>query len=231
MNILYRFIRFILHRFHPEEAQLLDAAVQAYKYGDINDKLEETPVSLCSMTRIYLPQIQADFPEFSWPEAKNRIQDAVLQLIQAIDAGDASRAGQISMEAGNYAHEILSDSYQHNLKNVQIHDTVITHYDKKDGTCMISTETSVGYKESVTDSAGTLVRGNADRTHQVVYQSQLLYVQDVKKSTSTTTALSAHCPNCGAPITNLGAKFCEYCKSAIEPVNVRVWRIGGIGLK
>ena len=33
------------------------------------------------------------------------------------------------------------------------------------------------------------------------------------------------CPNCGAPIKNLGAKFCEYCGSAVEVINSRVWSL------
>ena len=33
------------------------------------------------------------------------------------------------------------------------------------------------------------------------------------------------CPNCGAPIKNLGAKSCEYCGSAVEVINSRVWSL------
>ena len=33
------------------------------------------------------------------------------------------------------------------------------------------------------------------------------------------------CPDCGAPIKNLGAKFCEYCGSAVEVINSRVWSL------
>ena len=33
------------------------------------------------------------------------------------------------------------------------------------------------------------------------------------------------CPNCGAPITNLGAAYCEYCGSAVTLLNLKVWTL------
>lgn len=39
------------------------------------------------------------------------------------------------------------------------------------------------------------------------------------------SAVGTTCPNCGAPVKNLGAKKCEYCGSYIEPVNIKVWKL------
>ena len=36
------------------------------------------------------------------------------------------------------------------------------------------------------------------------------------------------CPNCGAPITNLGAKFCEYCGAGVVELNVHAWSFENI---
>ena len=36
------------------------------------------------------------------------------------------------------------------------------------------------------------------------------------------------CPNCGAPVTNLGAKFCEYCGAGIIELNVHAWSFENI---
>ena len=35
-------------------------------------------------------------------------------------------------------------------------------------------------------------------------------------------------PNCGAPITALGAKSCAYCGTAVEPLNLRAWVLHAI---
>ena len=39
---------------------------------------------------------------------------------------------------------------------------------------------------------------------------------------------SRTCPNCGAPVTRLGSKFCEYCGSGLREISVRVWSINKI---
>ncbi len=49
-------------------------------------------------------------------------------------------------------------------------------------------------------------------------------------SHASATGIGVTCPNCGAPITSLGAKRCEYCGTAIEPLNLRVWKINAIRL-
>ena len=42
------------------------------------------------------------------------------------------------------------------------------------------------------------------------------------------TAVGVTCPNCGAPVTRLGSKFCEYCGSGLREISVRVWSINRI---
>ena len=42
------------------------------------------------------------------------------------------------------------------------------------------------------------------------------------------TAVGVTCPNCGAPVTRLGSKFCEYCGSGLREISVRVWSINKI---
>ena len=36
------------------------------------------------------------------------------------------------------------------------------------------------------------------------------------------------CPNCGAPVTILGQKKCEYCGSALTVINRHVWTLSRI---
>ena len=45
----------------------------------------------------------------------------------------------------------------------------------------------------------------------------MVYVQDVAKMTDySASAIGINCPNCGAPVRNLGQKFCDYCGTAVE---------------
>ena len=40
--------------------------------------------------------------------------------------------------------------------------------------------------------------------------------------------LGLTCPNCGAPIKNLGQKFCLYCGTGVVEVNARVWKFNAV---
>lgn len=57
------------------------------------------------------------------------------------------------------------------------------------------------------------------------YNMELVYIQDITKVKDYATVLGATCPNCGAPITKLGSKFCEYCGTGVIPIDIRVWKI------
>ena len=70
----------------------------------------------------------------------------------------------------------------------------------------------------------------SDRTlEQSRYNIDLVYIQnrDLAKG-NTDGALGITCPNCGAPITNLGAKFCEYCGAGVVELNVHAWSFENI---
>ena len=46
------------------------------------DRLEETPKSVSGMTKVFLPQIQRDFPEFNWEELRAEVEQSVKELLE-----------------------------------------------------------------------------------------------------------------------------------------------------
>ena len=45
---------------------------------------------------------------------------------------------------------------------------------------------------------------------------------------STLRSDQQFCPNCGAAVTSLGHKNCEYCGAVIKEVSRRVWELSSI---
>lgn len=87
-----------------------------------------------------------------------------------------------------------------------------------------------GGKFSLCDRCSTcVVRGSDHILEQSRYNVDLVYIQnrDLAKG-NTDGALGVTCPNCGAPITNLGAKFCEYCGAGVMELNVHAWSFENI---
>lgn len=207
------------------EAELVRYAANAIKSGDINDRLSSTPRSLSSMNKIYLPQILKDFPEFNWNEFVPIIEKAIVDTLDAYDSRNPEKVRYLKP-----IYDSVSNRLSHETipcyKDILIHDTVIKSYYKKNGTCSIITESSVEYY-TYTEKGQELISGFRDRKKQTVYETELVYIQDFSK-TEHVTSMGIHCPNCGAPVTKLGAKFCEYCGSAVETVNRKVWKINSI---
>ena len=110
----------------------------------------------------------------------------------------------------------------------RIYKTVLSRYVKEQGTCAITAETSASYlpQEDAGEKSGRKKSGASPLRKQTVFTTKLLYIQDADKVQGS--ALGYNCPNCGAPVTMLGVKSCPYCRAAIEPVNIRVWRIAAM---
>ena len=158
---------------------LIEGIKQAKEDADATEK------SLTSLTRVLLPQIQRDFPDFNWDEYRAKIQESVRKYIQKEMKGS----------------------------QIKVHETGISGYRRQQGTCSVKAQTTAGYR----DEEGLW--------QEKRYNSELVYVQDVSQLPETQTAIGVNCPNCGAPVKMLGAKYCDYCGTAIQELNIRVWRL------
>ncbi len=195
--------------------------------------LSETPRSLHSMTSVYLPQIRKDFPEFDYALYKNKAESLLRSYLTAIDGKDVLKLSEeCSLTLKNKVRSIISDLNSRNeaqfFREIVIHNTEIARYIKNGATVTILFEIAVGYYSYILDANENVVFGSKDIHTQTVYEVGLMYVQDESKVAHTGESLGVHCPNCGAPITNLGAKHCEYCGTGIIEVNTRAWKFSSV---
>lgn len=95
--------------------------------------------------------------------------------------------------------------------NVRFHQTVLRDYRKASGTCYVVLQSSV---ESMQE----------EKKIQSRFNVTMAYVQDAEK-TGNASAYSINCPNCGAAVSALGNKVCEYCGSIIREVNMHIWEL------
>lgn len=111
------------------------------------------------------------------------------------------------------------------FERIRIHRTGINNYQKNAGTCVITLQTSIEYLHYIKQN-GVVVSGNTQIPEQNRYNIVLLYVQDVSHLLSSeTNAVGVTCPNCGAAVSGLGHRMCEYCGTAIKTIDIRIWRI------
>ena len=191
----------------------------------------EMPRSVSAMTSVYLPRIAKDFPEFSWNEFRKIAENLLIGALRSISE---QRLLLSEREAGvNLCEQIrLEIAHDQSLgavrcyKGIKIHRTEISRYSKQEGTCVITLQSAVEYI-AFTRKGETVSAGSETIRQQVKYESELVYVQDAVLAGQTDNGVSVICPNCGAPVTDLGYKNCAYCGSAVTEINLRVWRLNG----
>ncbi len=193
-------------------------------------QLSEEPKSVSGMTKIYLPQISNDFPEFHYEEFKRKAQNMLLSAFSSIESEDISLLTDASKDLTTKISLLIEENKNDNkhvtYNNITIHQTEITRYQKYKGTCTITLQSAVGHLYYIEQNQ-KVIEGDKSLKEQCKYNIDIVYIQDVSKLDSKAQAAfaAAKCPNCGASITNLGSKMCEYCGSPIQTVNIRVWTI------
>lgn len=189
------------------------------------DELATTPKSVSGMTRIFEPQIQRDFPDFNLVQFKNKAENMLKSALKAVDAQDATLLTEPSEELKKQVESQILTNQSEGVKEVyeqvRIHRTEITNYEKRQGKCIITFQSAVEHIHyKIRD--GKVISGDEQRLTQTKYNTEVMYIQD-EKLAKIDNAVGTTCPNCGAPITKLGAMYCEYCGLAVTPVNLKVW--------
>lgn len=190
--------------------------------------LAATPKSVAGMTRIFEPQIKRDFPEFHLEQYRNKVENLLVSALQAVTEQNPSLLPEdVSSELKSQVENQISGNRAAEIreiyKQIKVHQTEITNYQKKSGTCVITFQSAVEhyhYKER----AGSVIEGDKELMCQTKYNTELVYIQD-EKLANIDNAVGTTCPNCGAPITNLGQMRCEYCGLAVTPLNLKVWML------
>ncbi len=208
-------IRRRMRRFlNSAEVCLVRELVRSAQNGELQQ--EEQPKSLGGMTSIYLPQILRDFPEFNWEELRTEVERSVKELLETKNVWSAGV--------------------------VRIHKTVISRYQKYNGTASILCETAAEYwtkaenqensqttarnvRQSAKGQHGQNDAAQQTRKKQTVCEAELIYVYN---SSLSGTAASLVCPNCGAPVEELGVKKCRYCGSVLEVSGARSWKVQNV---
>lgn len=191
------------------------------------EELARTPKSVSSMTRIFEPQIQKDFPEFSLNQFRNMVENLLPAALGAITEETTANLSDCSKELVRQVQNRIDENKRQGIeeiyKDIEVHQTEISNYVKKSGTCVITFQSAVGHYHYGRKN-GKVIFGKENLKEQTKYNVEVIYIQN-ERLTGTDGVTGNTCPNCGAPITTLGAKNCEYCGLAVREINLRVWAL------
>lgn len=190
------------------------------------DILAETPKSVSGMTRILRPQIERDFPDFSLDQFINKAENFLAAALSAVSSGDAGGLADVSEEALRQVENRIADNRKAGIREtytqIKVHQTEVANYRKSSGSCVITFQSAVEHYH-YREKDSKLVSGDRGRKEQTKYNTELVYIQDEQLAGGS--AVGTICPNCGAPVSQLGNLRCEYCGLAVTPVNLKVWKL------
>lgn len=237
MILVIGFGVFLLVRHIREKTREMSRAIwgtESISEGIQKQNLEfaNTPKSVAGMTSIYLPKIQADFPEFQLDEMRTRAQNVLVSYLTALTQQNASLLSEGNEDLKNQLSLAISSlqdqQAEEHFDAPRIHRTEIAQYRKTAGQCIVTFQSSIEYYHYLTVN-GVLKNGDKSIKHQARFDVDLLYVQDREQVEHLTEgSLGINCPNCGAALSKLGAKFCDYCGSPVVEINIHAWNFSSI---
>lgn len=200
--------------------------------GNMEAEYATTPKSVSAATGLYLPRIMRDFPDFHYDEMKNRAENVLMSYLRSIDANNASLLTEGTSELQNklamFLGMLSGEGARAHFEHLKIHRTEISQYRKQKGRCSIIFQSAVEYFY-YKEKAGEVKKGSRNTKTQTKFNIECIYIQDRDLvENSEDAALGVNCPNCGAPLTSLGAKVCAYCGTPVVEFNIHSWNFSDV---
>lgn len=192
-----------------------------------------TPKSVSAMTSLLLPKIVSDFPDFQYDEMKERANNILTGYLRAITEQNTSLLkdgnSELKQQLRDYIQMLSAKDMQEHFDQIKIHRTEICQYRKTEGRCIITFQSALECYHDITDTSGNIIKGSKEYKYQTKYNTDLIYIQDRNLvENEFDYALGVNCPNCGAPLSSLGAKVCKYCDSPVIEINIHAWSFSNI---
>lgn len=199
----------------------------AKEFKKIKETDSKRVKSISGMTNLLLPQIRRDFPEFNENELYNKAVKSLRIIFSALENKETSELKMIPLLKSSL--EKIIEDYKNSGIN-ETYDDIIFHkwsikdYNKKEGVATVTIVTSLEYYYKKMRGSEMLI-DNTRYKKQTRYSCKFIYIYDELKLNDSSKSISINCPNCGAPIRELGHKCCEYCGSVVKDINLKAWMI------
>lgn len=188
------------------------------------------------MTSLLLPKIVSDFPAFQYDEMKERAENILIHYLRAITDRQPALlqddTTELKDQLTNHIQMLSARNLREHFEQIRIHRTEISQYRKTEGRCIITFQSALEcyrYITNTTDPSGAVQEGSQKYKYQTKYNVDLIYIQDRNRvEHERDNALGVNCPNCGAPLSSLGAKVCEYCGTPVIEINIHAWSFSNI---
>lgn len=176
--------------------------------------------TLTGMEKLDLPKLKEDFKDLNINELKRESEKKIVKCLNAIETKKIENIKEEILKV--FINTRLEDLKDSNVSYDQIkfHNTILNRYEKNDAIANIKIHTALEYNYSKNNKSPQKV--------QTRFELEYIYIIDEDKISSQIKGVGLNCPNCGAPIKNLGSKSCDYCGSGVVDIVKRTWVLNNI---
>lgn len=195
------------------------------KEKTFDEIFKENPKSISGLTSILEPQIKKDFPSFNKELIYSYIETNLKMIFNCLENREVKINSNLSLLKENLNQQInnmINNNIQVKYKDIVFHRHAIKSYEKSNGIATITFSSALEYYYENNLSKNSYYLANKK---QVKYNTKFIYIYDYSLADEKFIIDILHCPNCGAPIVNLEHLFCDYCKSGINEVELKMWKM------
>ena len=215
-------IKGILNKFGFND---LSSIANEIKQGEILERT--TPKHTPGMTKLLIPKIVKDFPNFNEKELYNKVETSLLLIFDSLEKKELKTNEELILMKEKI-REKINDMKENNISekyyDVKFHNHALKYYKKDSSSLNITVSTSLEYFYEKKRKDKVVVDYTKYKK-QTLYTVEFIYIYDPNKINKYQSLIGINCPNCGAPIKDLGNKVCRYCGSGLEDINLKSWHI------
>lgn len=230
---IYCGVRYLQRKTREVSSALFGTSDITQAAKQMKQEYSTTPKSVSAMTSLLLPKIVSDFPDFQYDEMKERAENVLTQYLRAVTEKNTAILTdgntELKQQLDNHIQMLSVKDLREHFDQIKIHRTEINQYRKTAGRCIITFQSALECYHYITDNSSTIKEGSKEYKYQTKYNTDLIYIQDRNLvENELDNALGVNCPNCGAPLSSLGAKFCEYCGTPVIEINIHAWSFSNV---
>jgi len=187
-----------------------------------NYEMQETPKTLYGMDSVYMNTISKDFPDLNINELKVMAESYIIKCLSAIESKNKENLNFGNEKLDSFIISKIDDLGDSIVRfdSIKIHRTILNCYEKNKSVATLKFQTAIEYRYKKDNDEYKKIQ---DR-----FSTEFIYIIDERQVSGPSKALGLNCPNCGAPISNVGEKYCNYCGSGIKDIVKRVWILNDI---
>lgn len=198
---------------------------------EIENNTSNSPKQISGMTSVLLPKIMDDFPDFNIDLIYLLTEKSILSILNSIENKDLSILENkdfnlISKKLKLQLEDLIKSDILYKYDDIKFHKHALKNYSNHDGVMTLEVSSSLEFFYSKKNKDKYLDKSINKK--QVRFLTKFVYITDSDSYEKDINVYGINCPNCGAVISSLNKKKCNYCKTIlnIQVIDlIKCWKI------